>query len=104
MDLAGRLNISYQQLQKYETGQNRVSASRLYQIGRCLDVPLGYFFEGLGYFPSPAAPKDRAGKSADVGAGTMKMAQAFSLIPDPRTRTALLRLAKAIAPSRTGAD
>jgi transcriptional regulator with XRE-family HTH domain len=38
MDLAARLNISYQQLQKYETGRNRISASRLYQTAQCLGV------------------------------------------------------------------
>ena len=39
--------IKFQQIQKYETGMNRVSASRLWDIARALDVPVAFFFEGL---------------------------------------------------------
>ena len=45
--LAAALNISFQQIQKYETGMNRISASRLWDIAKALDVPINYFFEGL---------------------------------------------------------
>jgi transcriptional regulator with XRE-family HTH domain len=45
--LATALTISYQQVQKYETGANRVSAGRLFEIGQRLGVPVAYFFEGL---------------------------------------------------------
>jgi len=41
------VNIKFQQIQKYETGANRVSASRLWEISRALGVPVSYFFEGL---------------------------------------------------------
>ena len=46
-DLADGLEITFQQVQKYERGSNRVSASRLYHISRLLDVPITYFFEDL---------------------------------------------------------
>ena len=46
-DVANRLEISFQQLQKYETGANRVSASRLYEIARLFNVRVSHFFEGL---------------------------------------------------------
>ena len=46
-DLATLLGISYQQVQKYETGANRVSAGRLYEMARQLGSPVGFFFEGL---------------------------------------------------------
>jgi len=46
-DLADGLGVSFQQVQKYERGTNRVSASRLYDIGACLGVSVDYFFEGL---------------------------------------------------------
>jgi transcriptional regulator with XRE-family HTH domain len=46
-DLADALGVSFQQVQKYERGTNRVSASRLYDIGACLGVSVDYFFEGL---------------------------------------------------------
>ncbi len=45
--LAAALNISYQQIQKYETGANRVSAGRLFQIAQRLGIDVAYFFDGL---------------------------------------------------------
>src|ERR671914_368567 len=45
--LAQALQVSYQQVQKYETGANRISAGRIFEISRKLDVTVGYFFEGL---------------------------------------------------------
>ena len=46
--LAEKVGIKFQQIQKYETGMNRVSASRLWDIGAALGVPVSFFFEGLG--------------------------------------------------------
>ncbi len=45
--LAENVGIKFQQIQKYETGMNRVSASRLWDIANVLDVPVSFFFEGL---------------------------------------------------------
>lgn len=45
--LAESVGIKFQQIQKYETGMNRVSASRLWDISTVLDVPISFFFEGL---------------------------------------------------------
>ena len=46
--LGDAVGIKFQQIQKYETGMNRVSASRLYDISTALDVPVSFFFEGVG--------------------------------------------------------
>ena len=46
--LARKLGVTQQQIQKYERGTNRVSASRLYEIALCLDVRIQYFFDDLG--------------------------------------------------------
>lgn len=54
--LAERVGIKFQQIQKYETGMNRVSASRLWDIANVLEVPVSFFFEGMD--------------SADAGDGT----------------------------------
>lgn len=51
--LAEGLGLTFQQVQKYERGANRISASKLYQIARVLQVPTGFFFEGLD---DPASP------------------------------------------------
>ena len=48
MELAERAGVRFQQIQKYETGSNRVSASKLWEISRALNIPVEYFFEGLG--------------------------------------------------------
>lgn len=45
--LAEKVGIKFQQIQKYETGMNRVSASRLWDVAHALDVPISFFFEGL---------------------------------------------------------
>jgi transcriptional regulator with XRE-family HTH domain len=52
--LAESCGVRFQQIQKYECGANRVSAARLWRIASALEVPVGYFFEGLS--DAPAAP------------------------------------------------
>ena len=54
-ELAEQLGLTFQQVQKYETGANRISAGRLWQAGKVLDVPISYFFEGLDGKAEPAA-------------------------------------------------
>lgn len=46
-DVARKLNLSFQQIQKYEIGANRIAASRLFELSQILDVPTSFFFEGL---------------------------------------------------------
>lgn len=57
-DVAKRLDLSFQQIQKYEIGSNRIAASRLFELSRILDVPTSYFFEGLAE-TDPAPRGDR---------------------------------------------
>ncbi|QYK40544.1 MAG: helix-turn-helix transcriptional regulator [Paracoccaceae bacterium] len=51
--LADKVGIKFQQIQKYETGMNRVSASRLWDIAEALGVQIAFFFEGLGETQAP---------------------------------------------------
>ena len=54
--LGNKVGIKFQQIQKYETGTNRISASRLWDIASALDVPVSFFFEGLeGHISHPSA-------------------------------------------------
>ena len=46
-DLADGVGVSYQQIQKYENGDNRVSASMLYEIAQALNIPMAYFYNGI---------------------------------------------------------
>lgn len=52
--LAGALGVTYQQIQKYETGRNRIAASTLYCMAGILEVPVSAFFEGLPLQPQPS--------------------------------------------------
>jgi transcriptional regulator with XRE-family HTH domain len=61
-DVAKRLNLSFQQIQKYEIGSNRIAASRLFELSRILDVPTSYFFEGL----VEAEPAHRRDNGMDI--------------------------------------
>ena len=56
--LAEQVGIRFQQIQKYECGANRVSASRLFELSEALSVPVQYFYEGLGSFDGPHDPAD----------------------------------------------
>lgn len=69
--LADAVGITYQQVQKYETGKNRVSASRLFDLADVLDCPVSYFFEGVE-----------------------KAVKAKSVDPDPMRSVRCLRLVK----------
>lgn len=91
--LADRVGVSFQQIQKYETGVNRISASRLHQIALALGVDAGSFF--------PVGDPAAAAVTRDRGAVTpgQRLAGAFSRIPQSRTRKALVVLAEALAGS-----
>ena len=91
--LAAALGISYQQIQKYETGANRVSAGRLYEIGQRLDVDISYFFEGL----------DPAGEAHSLPHGgrnriAIDLVRNFLEIADEDQRSALANLVKTLKP------
>ncbi len=91
-NLASALNISYQQVQKYETGANRVSAGRLYEIARRLDVDMSYFFDGLEP-TSSASPMEHGGRNRS----TIELVRNFSDISDPAIRSAVSGLIKSLA-------
>lgn len=90
--LARSLDISYQQVQKYETGANRVSAGRLFELARVLDSQVSYFFDGLDE-TSSAQPLDHGGKNRS----TIELVRHFSTIEDPNVRAAVSGLVKSIA-------
>lgn len=97
--LASVLDISYQQIQKYETGANRVSAGRLFQIARHLGVSTGSFFERLESGVA-SAESDQIPEASDRQ--VIELVRQFQSIADPDVRSALLALAKSL--SRNGRD
>lgn len=96
--LADSLRITYQQLQKYEQGSNRVSASKLYDIATLLQVPVGYFFEGLGGAEETALSASvEARLSAFLASPEgLDLAEVFPRI-DAAARRHILGLARALA-------
>src|ERR1700761_8172047 len=90
-ELARQLSISYQQVQKYETGANRISAGRLYEIALKLTADVSYFFEGFD--------TDRV--SAQMAHGghnraAIELVRNFHEIKDENLRSAVANLMKAL--------
>lgn len=71
--LAEQVGIKFQQIQKYETGANRVSASRLWDIAAALDVQISFFFDGI-------QSEETAGTSENVPADLMGDKEALELV------------------------
>ncbi len=96
--LAESVGIRFQQVQKYECGANRVSASRLFELAEALDVPVQYFYEGL------STRTENAGREGEQLAPdilsqkeTVDLVRAYYKLGE-RPRRRLLELAKALDP------
>jgi len=92
--LAGRLGVSYQQIQKYERGANRISASRLYALARRLDVVPGYFYGDLD------APGECLAHGGCDQPGR-ELARYGAAVRDERVRTTVTGLLRAVVERQT---
>ncbi len=101
--LGEAIGLTFQQVQKYERGANRVGASRLYDLSRVLDVPVSFFFEEMA--PSDprasglAEPAERYEGDPMLKRETLELVRAYYKITDPHVRRRLFDLAKALAKS-----
>ncbi|MEM6339599.1 MAG: helix-turn-helix transcriptional regulator [Pseudomonadota bacterium] len=96
--LADMVGIKFQQIQKYETGANRVSASRLWDIGEAMGVPVAFFFDGL-QSEQEAKPKDVASLvPADLLSDkeAMDLVRSYYSIPENQRRR-LFELARVLS-------
>lgn len=94
--LADAVNIRFQQIQKYESGANRISASRLWSLSRALNVPVAFFFEGVEESGGYTNGKHDAADDVFQHKDTIALIRAFYTMNDePRRR--LLDLAKAMS-------
>lgn len=115
-DLAEALGLTFQQVQKYERGANRIGASRLFHLSQILDVSIEYFF---GDMPADVAAKSPAqwrgarwrgsvknpvSREIDPMAKreTLELVQAYYRIPDSKVRKCLSQLTKAFAGASKG--
>jgi transcriptional regulator with XRE-family HTH domain len=96
--LAEMLGLTFQQVQKYERGTNRVSASRLFQLARSLDTPITWFFEDI---ESDRAAAKTASESEEADPmsrrETLELVRVYSRIDDRKVRKKLYEMAKALA-------
>ena len=102
--LGERLGLTFQQIQKYEKGGNRISASRLYQIAQILGVPVQFFFEDL---PEKYASLDEEGLAEASEQSTimdflgssegLQLNRHFARISNPRLRRSIIELVRSLA-------
>ncbi len=100
--LAESVGIRFQQIQKYECGANRVSASRLFELAESLDVPVQYFYEGL-------SKRDEVNGDEKLAADVLSQKETVDLIRayyrlGERPRKRLLELAKSLEPEEAAND
>jgi len=88
-ELGNKVGITFQQIQKYEKGTNRVGSGRLYQIGIVLNVSVMSFFEGV---ETAASKKDASPFRLLADPLSLRLVQSFSEIASPRTRSAVVAL------------
>jgi len=101
--LGQALGLTFQQIQKYERGVNRIGSSRLYQLSQILDVPVSFFFDDMPLAGSQPA----AGLAAPVQASfehdpmvkreTLELVRAYYRIKDANARKRIFELTKAVA-------
>jgi transcriptional regulator with XRE-family HTH domain len=105
-DVADALGLTFQQLQKYEKGSNRISASRLQHLSQILQVPVPFFFEGA---PAASGVPHAARGTADAPSPAyvadflatsdgLSLVKAFMCIEDRKLRRAIVRLVEEIVP------
>lgn len=94
-DIAKGLDLSFQQVQKYELGRNRISASKLHELSQLLSVPPGHFFEGLDQAEADVPLIDEE---------TARAAAMFAKLKDGRIKTQIRALLEAVAASESPAQ
>ncbi|KQZ06213.1 Cro/Cl family transcriptional regulator [Caulobacter sp. Root1455] len=112
--LAERIGLTFQQVQKYETGTNRISASALHAIARALEVPVAFFFDGLPETVGGAGSQEGTGRAADEGRsltarmlgapGGLAMAEAWLDLPPGPLRHRLAALVQTTAAALRAQD
>lgn len=102
--LADSLGLTFQQIQKYEKGVNRIGASRVFEISRILGVPIQFFFDdydvdtGRSYGFAEAGPDDGAAMMELLNSPEgVQLCKHFASITDPKIRKRVLELVKSLS-------
>ena len=100
-ELARTIGLTFQQVQKYERGTNRISSSKLWDIARALKAPVEYFFEGYGETEAVEGFSESDSEQFVHGflmtTEGIELAEAFPRIKAPRLRRRLLDLVRTLA-------
>ncbi len=107
--LAKELGLTFQQVQKYERGMNRVSASRLFELGKVLNVSIDFFFKGITQGSSRQGfaeeEQDNFSNDSILNRETIELIHSYNAIRDPKIKRQLLEMAKTLAiPNTNKAD
>jgi transcriptional regulator with XRE-family HTH domain len=102
--LANALGLTFQQVQKYEGGANRVSASRLSAMAEILGVPISYFFGDLQSDEAEISPEDQRWRDYLQRPETIEFIRLYYAIPDERARQQFLEMTKALADASAMAE
>lgn len=94
--LAEKVGIKFQQIQKYETGANRVSASRLWDISDAMDVPVSFFFDGLEEEGKQTAGKASVPEDLMGDKEALDLVRSYYAIPENQRRR-LFELARVLS-------
>ena len=94
--LAEALGITFQQVQKYERGANRVSASKLWEIAAALRTPVSYFYDGLGDQEAAASQRNLTQEFLASSEG-LELMSAFPRITEPAVRRKIVELVRVVA-------
>ncbi|HEV2186619.1 MAG TPA: helix-turn-helix transcriptional regulator [Stellaceae bacterium] len=95
--LANALGLTFQQVQKYEGGANRVSASRLAAMAEILAVPISFFFGDLQTDDSKPTAAEREWREYLERPETIELIRLYYAIPDPQAREQFLAMVKSLA-------
>jgi len=101
--LASSVGLTFQQIQKYERGKNRIGSSRLYQFARILEVPVSFFFEDMPEEASMGGKADDHFPSDDVLSKreTLDLVRAYYRIPSELARRRVNELVRTLAKQDT---
>jgi transcriptional regulator with XRE-family HTH domain len=102
--LANALGLTFQQVQKYEGGANRVSASRLSAMAEILGVPISYFFGDLRPEDAEISPEDQRWRDYLQRPETIEFIRLYYAIRDERSRQQFLEMTKTLAEASASAD
>ncbi len=102
------IGVTFQQIQKYERGMNRIGASRLFDFSRVMNVPIAYFFEGYGDESKQSAANGGMAEQAQPfeyealsDRETLELVRAFKRVGDPDVRKRIFELVKSLSDTQS---